>query len=44
MRAKKALSTLCIVLQSEASWENETRETAMVLHEMPEEFSLADAS
>lgn len=41
MRAKKALSLVCILLGGEASWENEARETAMVLHKMPQEFSLA---
>jgi hypothetical protein len=44
MRAKKALSSVWIVRGGETSWENEARETAMVLQEMPQEFSLAIAS
>jgi hypothetical protein len=44
MRAKKVLSTVWLVVRGEASWENEARETAMALQEMPQEFSLAIAS
>jgi hypothetical protein len=44
MRAKKAMSTVFIVRRGEASRMDEAGETTMVLHEMPQEFSLANAS
>jgi hypothetical protein len=34
MRAKKALSSMYVLIKRETSWENESRETAMVLHKM----------
>jgi hypothetical protein len=42
--SQKVLSPVCIFRGGETSWENEARETAMVLQEMPQEFSLAIAS
>jgi hypothetical protein len=44
MRTKKALSSVYVLLRSETSWENESRETAMVLHKMLQEFFVAVAS
>jgi hypothetical protein len=44
MRAKKALPSVFILIRGEASWTDKAGETEMVLHEMPQEFSLVFAS
>lgn len=44
MRAKKVLPVVCILRGGETSWKDEARETALVLQEMSQEFSLAIAS